>query len=250
VRGDQVFGEHFCVTTDGITSTDNSFLDEDFFSNISNIYIDDIADADAGANTNLNANPNANLNVNPNPPAAPYAICSYLFQFWLQFLVLGFGIDVICLSWLDMAGSSILLVCMIKLMGNDTQRRRTADPPMRRFVIRENHRSWPPEKLLRLSYPLPTHLIPSESQNRSPPHEPPTLSDHHGSRAGEAFEEVTAAAQQTSARRILPLPSTRQGVGRAPSSTLQGRPRASVARVAGGGAPEKHARREPSSPNQ
>jgi hypothetical protein len=62
VRGDQVFGERFCATTDGITSTD-----EDFF-----LDIDDMAD-DAGANANAN------------PPAAPYAICSYLFQFLLQF---------------------------------------------------------------------------------------------------------------------------------------------------------------------
>jgi hypothetical protein len=44
VRGDQVFGERFCATTDGITSTDDSFPDEDFFPDISGIYIDDMAD--------------------------------------------------------------------------------------------------------------------------------------------------------------------------------------------------------------
>jgi hypothetical protein len=65
VRGDQVFGERFCATTDGITSTDNSFPDEDFFPDISALYINDMAD-DAGANTNVN------LNVNAIPPAAPY----------------------------------------------------------------------------------------------------------------------------------------------------------------------------------
>jgi hypothetical protein len=65
---------------------------------------------DAGANAN------ANLNANANPPAAPYAIYSYLFQFLLQFLVLAFGVDVICLSLLDMICSSILLVCMIRLI--------------------------------------------------------------------------------------------------------------------------------------
>jgi hypothetical protein len=113
VRGDQVFGERFCATTDGITSTDDSFPDEDFFADISALYIDDMAD-DAGANANANAN--ANLNANANPPAAPYTICSYLFQFLLQFLVLAFGVDVICLSVLDMIGSSILLVCMIRLI--------------------------------------------------------------------------------------------------------------------------------------
>jgi hypothetical protein len=113
VRGDKVFGERFCATTDGITSTDDSFPDEDLFLDISALYIDDMAD-DAGANANANAN--ANLNANVNPPAAPYAICSYLFQFLLQFLVLAFGVDMICLSLLDMICSSILLVCMIRLI--------------------------------------------------------------------------------------------------------------------------------------
>jgi hypothetical protein len=109
VRGDQVFGERFCATTDGITSTDESFPDEDFFPDISALYIDDMFD-DAGAN----ANTNANANLNANPPVAPYAICSYLFQFLLQFVVLAFRVDVICLSLLDMICSSILLVCMIR----------------------------------------------------------------------------------------------------------------------------------------
>jgi hypothetical protein len=65
VRGDQVFGKCFCATTDGITSTDDSFPDEDFFPDISSLYIDDMAD-DAGANANANLNANANVN----PPAA------------------------------------------------------------------------------------------------------------------------------------------------------------------------------------
>jgi hypothetical protein len=51
-----------------------------------------------------------------NPPAAPYANCTHLFQFLLQFLVLAFGIDVISLSVLDVICSSILLVCMIRLI--------------------------------------------------------------------------------------------------------------------------------------
>jgi hypothetical protein len=59
VRGDQVFGERFCATTDAITSTN-----EDFFPDISGLYIDDMAD-DAGANMN--------------PPTAPYTICTHLF---------------------------------------------------------------------------------------------------------------------------------------------------------------------------
>jgi hypothetical protein len=82
VRGDYVFEECFCATTDGITSTNDSFPDEDFFPDISALYIDDMADddgANANANTNVNANLNANLKANANPPATPYAICSYLF---------------------------------------------------------------------------------------------------------------------------------------------------------------------------
>jgi hypothetical protein len=111
VGGNQVFGERFCATTDGITSTDDSFPDEDFFPDISGLYIDDMAnDAGASANTNLNAN------ANVNPPAAPYAICTYLLQFLLQFLVLAFAVEVICLSLLDVICSSILLVCMIRLI--------------------------------------------------------------------------------------------------------------------------------------
>jgi hypothetical protein len=51
-----------------------------------------------------------------NPPAAPYVICTHLFQFMLQFLILAFGIDVISLSVLDVICSSILLVCMIRLI--------------------------------------------------------------------------------------------------------------------------------------
>jgi hypothetical protein len=115
VRGDQVFGECFCATTEGITSTDDSFPDEDFFPDISSLYIDDMAD-DAGANANANLNVNANLNANVNPPAAPYAICTHLLQFMLQFLVLACGIDVISLSVLDVICSSFLLVCMIRLI--------------------------------------------------------------------------------------------------------------------------------------
>jgi hypothetical protein len=71
VRGDQGFGERFCATTNDITSIDNSFPNEDFFPDISALYIDDMAD-DAGANANANTNVNANLNANTNHPAAPY----------------------------------------------------------------------------------------------------------------------------------------------------------------------------------
>jgi hypothetical protein len=63
VRGDQVFEEHFCVTTDSITSTDDSFPDEDFFLDISNLYINDMVDDNVGANANLNTNTNLNANL-------------------------------------------------------------------------------------------------------------------------------------------------------------------------------------------
>jgi hypothetical protein len=72
----------------------------DFFPNISSLYIDNMADA----------------NANVNPPATTYAICSYLLQSLLQFLVLAFEIDVIGLSVLAVICSSILLVCMIRLI--------------------------------------------------------------------------------------------------------------------------------------
>jgi hypothetical protein len=75
VRGDQVFGELFCATTDGITSTDDSFPDEDFFPDISALSINDMAD-DAGANANANANANAHLNANVNLNAK--AVCNLL----------------------------------------------------------------------------------------------------------------------------------------------------------------------------
>jgi hypothetical protein len=81
VRGDQVFGERFCATTDGITSTDDSFPDEDFFPDISSLYIDDMAD-DAGANANANLNANANAN----PPAAPMQSVPTYFSFCYNFL--------------------------------------------------------------------------------------------------------------------------------------------------------------------
>jgi hypothetical protein len=64
------------VTTDGITSTKDSFPHDNFFLDISNLYIEDVA------NDN-NVNQNANLNVNLNPPTATYDIFSYLFRFLL-----------------------------------------------------------------------------------------------------------------------------------------------------------------------
>jgi hypothetical protein len=74
------FGERFGAITDGITSIEESFIDDDFFPNINNLYINDMAD---------DANPN--LNANPNLTPTPYELFSYLFWFLLQFLMLAFG---------------------------------------------------------------------------------------------------------------------------------------------------------------
>jgi hypothetical protein len=63
------------VTTNDITLTDDSFPGEDFFPDIGNLYIDDMADNNVGANVNLNANLNANVNL----LTTLYANCSYLF---------------------------------------------------------------------------------------------------------------------------------------------------------------------------
>jgi hypothetical protein len=68
VRDDQVFGKRFCVTTDGVTSTVDSFSDEDFFSDIRNLYISDMTEE-----------ANFNMNLNLNPHTTPYTIFSYLF---------------------------------------------------------------------------------------------------------------------------------------------------------------------------
>jgi hypothetical protein len=111
VRGDQVFRERFGAITDGNMSTVDFFHDEDFFSDISSLYINDMAD---DTDVNLDANVNQNKNLNENAPATPYAIFSYLFQFLLQFLVLAFRINVICISWLDAICSYILLVYIMK----------------------------------------------------------------------------------------------------------------------------------------
>jgi hypothetical protein len=104
VRGNQVFRERFSATTDGLTSTKDSFPNDDFFPGMSSLYLNDMAnDADA--------------NLNVNPTIAPYKIFSYLFHILLQlFVLVVFGIDVISLSWLDAICSSILLVCMIRLI--------------------------------------------------------------------------------------------------------------------------------------
>jgi hypothetical protein len=47
---------------------EESFIDDDFFPNINNLYINDMAD---------DANPN--LNANPNLTPTPYELFSYLF---------------------------------------------------------------------------------------------------------------------------------------------------------------------------
>jgi hypothetical protein len=43
VKGNRVFGERFGVITDGITSTEDSFTDDDFFPGISSLYLNNLA---------------------------------------------------------------------------------------------------------------------------------------------------------------------------------------------------------------
>jgi hypothetical protein len=74
VRGNRVFGERFGATTDGITSTDDSFPDDDFFPDFNTLYINVTANK-------VDVNANANTDLYMNPPTAPYVISSYLFQF-------------------------------------------------------------------------------------------------------------------------------------------------------------------------
>jgi hypothetical protein len=76
VRGDQVWGlGRFGTNIDGITSIEDSFPGDDFFPNISSLYLNDMAD-------------DANGNLKANSPVAPYEIFPYLFRFLLQFLML------------------------------------------------------------------------------------------------------------------------------------------------------------------
>jgi hypothetical protein len=100
VRGDQVFGERFSVTTGITTSTDNDFPDDGFFPDINDLF----------------GNLNMGNNIDAAAQAAPYMILSSLFQILLEFLVLAFGVDMISISCLDTVCSSILVVCMISLI--------------------------------------------------------------------------------------------------------------------------------------
>jgi hypothetical protein len=91
VRGHQVFGERSSSTT-GITDIN------DLFGKLS---MGDNIDSLVAAATAL---------------TTPYVILSSLCQILLEFLVLGFGVDLICLSCLYIICSSIVLVCMISLI--------------------------------------------------------------------------------------------------------------------------------------
>jgi hypothetical protein len=76
VRDDPSFWECFGVTTDGTTSPEDFFPNDNFFPDIGNLFINDTSD-------NLDTNANANIN----PHVVPRVILSSLFQSLLEFLI-------------------------------------------------------------------------------------------------------------------------------------------------------------------
>jgi hypothetical protein len=98
----QIFGEHSHDTTSN-TSSEGPFHDYDFFSDVNNIF------SDLSDKTNDNVNGSA-------PAAVPYVFLSSMLDMMLKFLVLAFGLDVICLFHLDVICSSICPVCTTSLI--------------------------------------------------------------------------------------------------------------------------------------
>jgi hypothetical protein len=95
---DQVFGERLHVTTANATSSDNEFPNDDLFPDVDDLF----GDLSMGDNTDDDA------------PAAAAQVAPYVTLFsrcWilLEFLVLVFGVDTICLSFLDAIYLSTLL---------------------------------------------------------------------------------------------------------------------------------------------
>src|ERR1041385_5894305 len=80
-RGDQVFGERTRATAD---SDDDYFSDDDFFPDVDSLSINDMGDT--------------NTNTSGSTPAAPYVICSFVFEIMLHVVFLAIVLDVISLS--------------------------------------------------------------------------------------------------------------------------------------------------------
>ena len=105
---DRVFGERSRATTDGTTSSsDDEFPDPGFFPDVSNL----LGNLNMGDNTDSAATA-ANAAAAAAANTGPYVLPPFLFQIFIKFLVLLFGVDVIGLSCLDAICSSTLLVCM------------------------------------------------------------------------------------------------------------------------------------------
>ena len=86
-RGDQVFGERTRATAGS-----DDFLDDDFFPDLGNLFLNDMGDNINGGST----------------PAASYAILSSLYEIMLEFICLLFAVDSI--------SSFTMLVCMISVV--------------------------------------------------------------------------------------------------------------------------------------
>jgi len=93
-RGDQVFGEPTRATAGS-----DYFSDDDFFPDVSNIFINEMGDNGASGST----------------PAAPYVIRSSLFEIMMHALFLVIAVDVISLSTV-LVDRMDSLVCLIIVM--------------------------------------------------------------------------------------------------------------------------------------
>src|ERR1041385_8074871 len=95
-RGDQVFGERTRATAD---SDDDYFSDDNFFPDVGSLSINDMGDTNTSGST----------------PAAPYVICSSLFEIMLHVVFLVIALDVISLS-IVLVDRMASLICFIIVM--------------------------------------------------------------------------------------------------------------------------------------
>ena len=82
------------------TSSDDEFLNDDFFPDVSDLF-DNLNMGDAAATAATTIQPTL------------YMILNCLFRIMIEFFILAFGVDVISLSPIDVICSSTLLICII-----------------------------------------------------------------------------------------------------------------------------------------
>src|ERR1043165_1170420 len=99
-RGDQVFGERTRATAG---SDDDYFSDDDFFPDVESLSINDMGDIN-----NNNSTPAAPGST----PAAPYVICSNIFEIMLHIVFVVFALDAISLSTV-LVDRMASLICFI-----------------------------------------------------------------------------------------------------------------------------------------